>query len=74
MGQKSPFNILNIAPVAVMKRFNAAAPTSITHLVQKGCAVHKGIRNVSCEQSWCRLNLGFHKPHTPFLFPSCGRN
>ncbi len=27
----------------------------------QGCAVHRGIKNVGREPSWCRLNSEYHK-------------
>ncbi len=34
------------------------------------CAIHRGIKTVGLEPSWCRLNSEYHKSLAPFFIPS----
>ncbi len=38
----------------------------------KGVFVHRGIKTVGREPSWCRPNSEYHKALAPFLFPVKG--
>ncbi len=35
----------------------------------QGCVVHRGIKTVGREPSWCRLNSEYHNALAPFLIP-----
>ncbi len=37
-----------------------------------GCVVHRGIKTVGREPSWCRLNSEYQKALAPFFIPSLG--
>ncbi len=36
----------------------------------QGCVVHRGIKTVGRESSWCRLNSEYHKAFALFFIPS----
>ncbi len=36
----------------------------------QGCVVHRGIKTVGREPSWCMLNSEYHKALAPFFLPS----
>ncbi len=38
----------------------------------QGCIVHRGIKTVGREPSWCRVNSEYHKALAPFIIPCYG--
>ncbi len=66
----SPANSIDDYPLLLLGHYTLAAREARTWYGMQECVIHRGIKTVDREPSWCRLNSDYHKALAPFFIPS----